>query len=101
MNPDRKIIQELLSYAGIAINGKRSWDIQLYNKKFYRRVFRDKSLGLGEAYIDRWWDCEKIDEFIYRLVKADLESKIKTSIKILIPLLIAALFNLQSKKRAL
>ncbi|MDP7467228.1 MAG: cyclopropane fatty acyl phospholipid synthase [Candidatus Woesearchaeota archaeon] len=28
------------------------------------------TIALGESYMDGWWDCEAIDQFIYRLLKA-------------------------------
>ncbi|MFH0928721.1 MAG: cyclopropane fatty acyl phospholipid synthase, partial [bacterium] len=33
------------------------------------------SLGLGEAYMDGWWDAQKIDELIYKILSADLDRR--------------------------
>ncbi|MGB2688489.1 MAG: hypothetical protein WBC36_05855 [Desulfobacterales bacterium] len=57
-------IQHPLSCADITINGDRPWGIQVYNEKLYPRVLAHGSLGLGESYMDGWWDCEKLDKFI-------------------------------------
>ncbi|MCX5884480.1 MAG: hypothetical protein NT096_00960 [Proteobacteria bacterium] len=59
-----KTVQQSLAHAGVAINGSRSWDIQVHDKRWFRRVLLEKNLGLGESYMDGWWDCEKIDEMI-------------------------------------
>jgi cyclopropane-fatty-acyl-phospholipid synthase len=89
-----KKIEYLLSLANVQINGDRSWDIQVYNEKLYQRVLAEGSLGLGEAYMDGWWDCEKLDEFICRIFKANLDTKINPWIEFF-PLIKAKLFNLQ------
>jgi cyclopropane-fatty-acyl-phospholipid synthase len=69
-------IQHLLSCGDININGDRSWDIQVHNEKLYQRILAEGSLGLGESYMDGWWDCERLDEFICRVLKANLDAKI-------------------------
>jgi hypothetical protein len=55
--------RKLLSLAGIQINGDNPWDIKVNNQEFYPRVLTQSSLGLGEAYMNGWWDCEKLGEF--------------------------------------
>lgn len=79
MNELERTIAEALKYADIEINGTRPWDIRIKDKRLYRRVLRDQQLGLGEAYMDGWWDVPKVDEFIARLIEADAPSKIKPS----------------------
>ena len=63
----KEIIQSLLSDAGIEINGKNPRDIQVHNELLYQRVLSESALGLGESYLDGWWDCEALDEFISRI----------------------------------
>ncbi|MGE5300433.1 MAG: cyclopropane-fatty-acyl-phospholipid synthase, partial [Acidobacteriota bacterium] len=57
----KEVVEEILAPAGIAINGNRPWDIQIKNENFDRRILKDGSLGLGEAYMEGWWDCENLD----------------------------------------
>ena len=66
-NKCKKITKEILELAGININGSNPWDIQIHNDRFYRRAISEGELGIGESYMDGWWDSEKIDEFIYRI----------------------------------
>lgn len=94
------VCKELLSSAGITVNGNKDWDIQVHNDDFYRRALIDGNLGLGESYMDGWWDCKRLDEFIYRVLKANLESKVKTNVKTLARVLLAKIYNFQSKSRA-
>ncbi len=63
--PDQwlRIVQELLSQAGIVINGFNPWDIRVHDKRFFKRVLQQGSLGLGESYMEGWWDCKRLDIF--------------------------------------
>ncbi len=58
-----RIAQEILSKADIEVNGSRSSDIQVNNPNFFKRVLQEGSLGLGESYMDGWWECERLDIF--------------------------------------
>jgi len=95
-----KIITELFATAGISINGKKPWDIQVHDNRFYQRVLSDAELGLGESYMDGWWDCENLDEFITKICKANLNKKISGNWKTLLYVLNTKLFNRQVKSRA-
>lgn len=94
----KQVVQNLLKNADIEINGKRPWDIQVKNPRFYDRVLAKGSLGLGEAYVDGWWECKKLDEFFYRVLRADLDKKVKVTH--MMAVLQAKLTNMQSISRA-
>jgi len=96
----QKLTEEILEIAGVKINCSNPWDIQVHNENFYRRAITEGELGIGESYMDGWWDAEKIDEFIYKILRAQLDQKIRRKWTILLKLLKARLFNLQSKRRA-
>ncbi|WP_322493874.1 cyclopropane fatty acyl phospholipid synthase [Chloroflexus sp.] len=66
----------LLDAAGITVNGSQPWDIQVHNERLYLRCLLRGSLGLGEAYMDGWWDCAAIDEFICRLLQAQAPAQV-------------------------
>ncbi len=63
---------QLLEQADIRINGDRPWDLQVSQSGFYSRLAAQGTLGLGESYMDGWWECEAIDEMIHRAFRADL-----------------------------
>lgn len=96
----KNIIQEILSPAGISINGNQPWDIQVRNDKFYQRVMREGSLGLGESYMDGWWECKCLDEFFHRLIPSRPEDKIRKDWKSLFHILNSVILNKGSKSRA-
>ncbi len=102
MNANRleKTAEQLLGPAGVTVGGNSPWDIQVHNHDFYRRVLAEGSLGLGESYMDGWWDCEKLDQFIYRVVGAQLDNSVRNNRHLLLEVILARLFNMQSKNRA-
>ena len=93
--------QSAFSDAGIQINGSQPWDILVHNPSFYERVFYNGSLGLGESYIEGWWDCARIDELFDRGLRAALHEKIiGGKLKGLMVSLLSRLKNFQSRRRA-
>jgi cyclopropane-fatty-acyl-phospholipid synthase len=100
MGKSESTIRGLLELAGIEVNGSHPWDIQVHNERLYDRILRDSSLGLGEAYMDGWWDCESVDAFIYRVLKSHLDEKVKENLRLVFQVLRARLFNRQSSTRA-
>ncbi|HPK54085.1 MAG TPA: class I SAM-dependent methyltransferase, partial [Smithellaceae bacterium] len=100
MSKYENIIEEYLASAGVNINGNNPWDITITDNRLFPRVLKNKNLGLGEAYMEGWWHCRQIDEFISRILKAGLDEKIKVGYKLLIGSLSALLFNMQSQKRS-
>jgi cyclopropane-fatty-acyl-phospholipid synthase len=99
-NPET-IARELLAQAGIEVNGKNPWDVQVHNPNLYSRALQETSLGLGEAYMDGWWDCEALDQFIYRLLMANLDSKVRGDWKLALRVLQSRFINFQTRPRAL
>lgn len=100
MQTQRTMVKRLLSEAGVRINGTDPWDIQVHDERFFVRALKDRSLGLGESYMAGWWDCARIDELIFRLLRANLEEKIRGNLQALLFCLSARLFNRQSPSRA-
>ncbi|ORM74051.1 cyclopropane-fatty-acyl-phospholipid synthase [Pantoea wallisii] len=95
-----RIVQELLERADIRINGTRAWDIQVKHPDFFKRVLQEGSLGLGESYMDGWWECERLDMFFHRVLKNHLDQQLPHHFKDTLRIAAARLTNLQSKKRA-
>lgn len=95
----RQKADELLALADVRINGSRPWDIQVRNDDFYPEVLCRASLGLGESYMDGWWDCPELDQFFFRVLRAGLESHVKKGAEYFC-ILRSVLFNLQKPSRA-
>jgi cyclopropane-fatty-acyl-phospholipid synthase len=107
LRPAKEWIRGLLLEAGIELNGKKAADIQVHNENFYTRVLKNPVLGLGESYVEQWWDCEQLDQFFYHLLRVDLGEKIKKDkrflyyvIKTKVSEMLMSVWNLQSASRA-
>jgi cyclopropane-fatty-acyl-phospholipid synthase len=95
-----RIVRKLIADTDISINGNRPWDVQVNNNQFYKRILRDASLGFGESYMDGWWDCERIDLLIEKILRSRLDNVVRHNWMTLAQILAAKLFNMQSIKRA-
>lgn len=67
----------LLDGSGIALDGPHPWDIRVRDERFFARVLLHGSLGLGEAYMDGFWDCDRLDELVCRALRAGLQLRIR------------------------
>ncbi|HVV68217.1 MAG TPA: cyclopropane fatty acyl phospholipid synthase [Gammaproteobacteria bacterium] len=97
----KAIVKELLALADININGSRPWDIQVHDERVYEAVLRKKILGFGESYTEGWWDCAELDNCITRLVRAELEYKLKDRPGLKLSILANRLLNFQTRDRSL
>lgn len=96
----KDMIEEMLLLADIKINGDDPWDIQINDNRLFDRVFKDGSLGLGEAYMDKWWDCERLDEFFYRALSSNLDKKIEINWHFLWNIVLSKIVNQQIGENA-
>jgi cyclopropane-fatty-acyl-phospholipid synthase len=96
MNSTEKQVKELLKMAGINVGGSEPQDIDVLDKRFYGKVMRYRELGLGESYMDGWWNCQSIDQLIERLLSSNIRGQVKVS-----PLLLMAAISSQFKTQSI
>lgn len=94
----RREVEKLLDKTDIVIGGSRPWDIMVNDPRFYQRVLAHGSLGLGESYMDGWWDCRDLDGMIFRLLQAQLDRYVTWDVRL--AALRARFINLQVGDRA-
>ncbi|EGG14979.1 hypothetical protein DFA_09799 [Cavenderia fasciculata] len=95
----KRILVDLLKNSDIQFDGPNDWDIQVMNEGFYKRVLVEGSLGLGESYMDGWWECKRLDLLSYRILKNKIE--LPTNWSDIFRIAIQYVYNLESKARAL
>jgi cyclopropane-fatty-acyl-phospholipid synthase len=83
MGSARESIERLLAQADIEIGGSDPWDISIHDGKFFARLLSGGSLGLGESYMDGWWDCPALDQLFARVLAARLDRAIVSPLMIL------------------
>jgi len=96
----RAFVTELLQKADVTIGGSRPQDIVVHDERLFNRVIRYGSLGLGEAYMDGWWEANALDEFIYKVFTGHLEKEFKINLASMSTIAKAFLFNLQTSSRS-
>lgn len=97
----KEIINQLAFSAGIQLNGSDPSDIQVKDNRFYDRVLKDQSLGFGESYMEGWWDADALDDCMYRIARANLQSRFKKTPSFYWAYLKAKLLNRQDKSKSL
>ncbi|OGG82314.1 cyclopropane-fatty-acyl-phospholipid synthase [Candidatus Kaiserbacteria bacterium RIFCSPLOWO2_02_FULL_56_11] len=95
-----QVAKGVLAKADIHVGGSRPWDVTVHDPRTYRRVLRDGSLGLGESYGEGWWDAPAVDEFITKLLRADVRRHLRLTLADLALLLQSVVLNLQDHSRA-
>ena len=68
-----RTLRDLFEQAGIVVDGPEPHDIQVRDPRFYRRVLSDGSLGLGESFVEGWWDADAVDETVCRTLEGGLQ----------------------------
>ncbi len=94
------VIQHIMDKADIQIGGDRPWDIQIHYEETIPRIIAERSIGLGESYMDGWWDCEALDEFCYRILHAGADDIAKNRIMLTMQAMGYFLRNRQNIRRA-
>jgi len=99
-NKAHKILSNYLAKAGIELDGKNACDPQVHNPNLYNRIIMQGSLGLGEAYMDKWWDCEEIDELLCKVLSSQLDNEVRGKMVFVKNWLMPRLMNMQSRARS-
>ena len=73
--------------------------VRFTTAKAQREVLFNPQLRLGEAYMDGWWDCQRLDELFNRLLVLD-EAPLTFSWTEWVGLTYAHVINKQSARRA-
>ncbi len=89
----------LLAPADVDLDGDRPWDVIVHDARMPRRVLAQGSLGAGESYMDGWWDCDRLDEMLTRVLRTDVVRGLR-SLRKYWSVSLGVLRNPQSYRRA-
>ncbi|CAG7834111.1 unnamed protein product [Allacma fusca] len=99
--PIRRYVIRCYKESDVTIGGTKPTDIQVHRPDwFYHRIAQNATLGLGESYMDGWWDCDRLDEFFCRTIGDGQFKKWDYPWCRLIQYLQFHVFNLQTSKRS-
>ncbi len=100
MKQEKKIVESFLDGTGIAINGNNPYDPKIHNENFYGRVLRHGSLGLGESYVDGWWDCDNLDQFFDKILRINIDSRATHNWNVVSGFILNSMLNAGKKSKA-
>ena len=93
-SPAKRFVLEQLSRAGVSLNPDAA-DVAIRDERLYDRVLREGTLGLGESYMDGWWEAEPLDAFLFKLASARIQDAFPRDLPLLWSIVRGRLFNLQ------
>ncbi len=99
IHPFRHRLERLLALADVRIDGDRDWDMQVHDPRLPARLLTQGSLGLGESYMDGWWDARSLDGLLFHLLDARIDRQVR-GVAAWLDGLRARLFNLQTRGRS-
>lgn len=95
----QSFVCDTLARAGISVGGDAPGDIQVRDERFFDRVVAEGTLGLGESYMDGWWDAQRLDVFFTKCLRARLDERARSKHQLILYLK-SILLNMQSRRRA-
>ncbi|NUS39810.1 MAG: cyclopropane fatty acyl phospholipid synthase [Lysobacter sp.] len=98
-HPLRRRVRVLLAEADIVPGRGRPWDPVIHEPRFYGRVLVQGSLGLGESYMEGWWDVDSLDGFLHRLLARGVDERVR-GLAAWLDEVRARLLNLQTVRRS-
>ena len=99
-NGAQRICVDLLNEAGVPVGGTEPYAIRVHDERLWDRVIAQRQLGLGEAYMEGWWDCDRLDEMLTRVIAINAANRIPMRPRIAWHALRSTVSNHQTKRRA-
>jgi len=96
-------VADLFAEADVRINpaSPRPCDLVVHDERLFRRLIVDGTMGLGDAYVDGWWDCGAVDEFFDRVLSSDVPQRVGALDRhTLFDAVVQRVMNMQSLARA-
>lgn len=96
----RQLCVRLLERAGVPIDGPEAWSMRVHDERVWQRLVGERELGIGESYMDGWWDADELDEMLVRVLTSDIRGAIRPSAKLIATAAKAVITNRQTVRRA-
>lgn len=91
---------DILTKAGIPLDKSQQFGITVKNEKIWNRIISQRQLGFAEAYMDQWWECEAIDQFLTKLLDIKVLDNLRPSPKLFFHWAKSTFLNRQTKSKA-
>jgi cyclopropane-fatty-acyl-phospholipid synthase len=106
LSSSREFVTSLVALGDIAIDGPADTDLQVRDERVYVQAVRDGIIGVGEAYMDGWWDAESLDGIIYKVLRSRIDERAAHEgwgfrWQLIKAAVLSRVINMQSKERSL
>lgn len=95
----RAAYARMLASADILIDGPRPWDMSIHDERLFWRCLCEGTIGLGEAYVEGWWDAAALDQFFEHVSAGRIDDRM-VNVQRRLGAVLANLVNLQNLTRA-
>jgi len=96
----QNLLERAFAQAGVLLNGSRPWDMRVIDRRLFSRVLTGGPVGLADAYVDRWWECDALDQWFDRCLGADVPKGAAWHPRVIGRCVKEYLVNLQSPRHA-
>ena len=96
----KDICLDLLNKAQIPLDRSKPYGIEIKNEKIWNRILSERQLGLAEGYMDGWWECDSIDQFLSHLLDIQVLESLRPSPKLVFHWAKSTFLNRQTKSKA-
>ncbi len=100
MDRAERWVSAAFARAGVEIGGARGRDLRVHDGRLFRRVLARGMMGLGDAYVDGWWDSPHLDQVFDRALRAGLPDALAKHPLVRLECLRQRLFNRQRRPAA-
>ena len=95
----RDFVTDVLARVDVSVGGDSPGDIRVHDERFFDRAVADGTLGLGEAYMDGWWDADHLDVFFTKVLQGRLDAVADSRHRVFLHLK-SRLLNMQTKSKS-
>ena len=91
----KRFVLDQIARAGVSLAPAPDAELTIHDERLFARLLRDGTLGLGESYMDGWWDAEPLDSVLFKLAAARVQDAFPRDLPLIASAVKARLFNLQ------
>ena len=96
----RSKIESLFETIDVKVNGDRPWDVKIIDEHLFNHLSFSPTLAIGEGFMKKQWDCERVDELIFRVCRNQIEQKIYNKWQIALQKRLNDFLNFQTRMRS-
>ena len=94
-------MRSLLEPAGIELGGTRPQDIRVLDERFYTIGLRDGLTGIRDAFVEGWWETDRLDDVTHRMLISDANAiPYASRLTLAANAVVGRITNLQSIRKA-